>query len=63
LPEIHDEPVFDGYRNGGCRSGGGEAPENVMKNNDFYRAQKEKQGTLPVSVGQTLQIPNITDQP
>jgi hypothetical protein len=39
LPEIHGEPVFHGYRKGGCRSGGGEAPENVMKNNDFYRAQ------------------------
>jgi hypothetical protein len=37
-PEIHDEPVFDGYRKGGCRSGGGEAPKNVMKNDDFYRA-------------------------
>ena len=22
-----------------CRSGGGEAPKNVMKNDDFYRAQ------------------------
>jgi len=31
LPETHDEPVFDGYRKGGCRSGGGEAPKNVMK--------------------------------
>ena len=38
IPEIHDEPVFDGYRKGGCRSGGGEAPKNVMKNDDFYRA-------------------------
>jgi hypothetical protein len=35
LPEIHDEPVFNGYRKGGCRSGGGEAPKNVMKNDDF----------------------------
>jgi hypothetical protein len=38
IPEIRDEPVFDGYRKGGCRSGGGEAPKNVMKNDDFYRA-------------------------
>ena len=38
LPEIHDEPVFDRYRKGGCHSGGGEAPKNVMKNDDFYRA-------------------------
>jgi len=38
LPEIHDEPVFDGYRKGGCRSGGGKVPENVMNNNDFPRA-------------------------
>jgi len=57
IPEILDEPVFDGYRKGGfsplvrdgghekipmvsslCRSGGGEAPKNVMKNDDFYRA-------------------------
>jgi hypothetical protein len=38
LPETHDEPVFDGYRKGGCRSGGGEAPKNVMKNDDFSRA-------------------------
>ncbi|MCX6691686.1 MAG: hypothetical protein NTW33_06435, partial [Methanoregula sp.] len=22
LPEFHDEPVFDGYRKGGCRIGG-----------------------------------------
>jgi hypothetical protein len=42
LPEIHDEPVFDGYRKGGCRSGGGEAPKNVMKNDDFYRAGSSK---------------------
>jgi len=41
IPEIHDEPVFDGYRKGGCRSGGGEAPKNVMKNDDFYRAEKK----------------------
>ena len=40
IPEIRDEPVFDGYRKGGCRSGGGEAPKNVMKNDDFYRAEK-----------------------
>jgi len=33
-----DVPVFNGYRKGGCRSGGGEAPKNVMKNDDFYRA-------------------------
>ena len=39
IPEIRDEPVFDGYRKGGCRSGGGEAPKNVMKNDDFYRAK------------------------
>jgi len=59
LPEIHDEPVFDGYRKGDmcrarwqdrfekrvirpslkCRSGWGEVPENVMKNDDFYRAK------------------------
>jgi len=38
LPEIHDEPVSDGYHKGGCRSGGGEAPKNVMINDDFYRA-------------------------
>jgi len=25
------ETVFDGYRKGGCHSGGGEAPENVSK--------------------------------
>ncbi len=79
LLEIHDEPVFDGYRKGGCsllgrdgghekipkvsslcRSGGyqledilmdifsslpfpagtANAPKNVMKNDDFYRAAK-----------------------
>jgi hypothetical protein len=40
IPEIRDEPVFDGYRKGGCRSGGGEAPKNVMKNDDFYRTKK-----------------------
>ena len=39
IPEIHDEPVFDGYRKGGCRSGGGEAPKNVVKNDDFYRTK------------------------
>ena len=58
IPEIHDEPVFDGYRKGGfsplvrdsehekipkgsslCRSGGGEAPKNVVKTDDFYRAK------------------------
>jgi hypothetical protein len=77
IPEIHDEPVFDGYRKGGfsplvrdgehekipkvsslCRSGGDQledvhldiffslpfpartanAPKNVVKNDDFYRA-------------------------
>jgi hypothetical protein len=38
LPDSHDEPVFDGYHKGGCRSGGGEAPKNVMKNDDFYIA-------------------------
>ncbi|MCX6692351.1 MAG: hypothetical protein NTW33_09990, partial [Methanoregula sp.] len=35
--EIHVEPVFHGYRKGGCRSGGGKAPKNVRKNDDFYR--------------------------
>jgi len=24
-----------------CRSGGGEAPKKVMKNDDFYRAEKK----------------------
>jgi len=57
-PEINDEPVFDGYPKGGCRSGGDQledvhldiffslpfpartanTPKNVMKNDDFYRA-------------------------
>jgi len=30
--------VFDWYRKGGCHSGGGETPENVRKNEVFYRA-------------------------
>ena len=42
LPEILDKLVFDGYRKGGCRSGGGEAPKNVVKNDDFYRAENKK---------------------
>jgi len=32
------ETVFAGYRKGGCHSGGGEAPENVSKEDVFYRA-------------------------
>ena len=36
--KIHADTDFHGYRKGSCRSGGGEAPKNVMKNDDFYRA-------------------------
>ena len=37
--EIYVGTDFHGYHKGGCRSGGGEAPKNVMKNDDFYRAE------------------------
>jgi hypothetical protein len=31
-----------------CRSGGGEAPKNVMKTDDFYRAKNQKQDLIPL---------------
>jgi len=46
IPEIHDEPVFDGYRKGGCRSGGDQLE-------DFL---KEIFSSLPIPMG-TANIP------
>jgi hypothetical protein len=43
--------VFDGYRKGGCHSGRGEAPENVSKNEVFYRANRTLYGASPVTEG------------
>jgi hypothetical protein len=36
--DIHVYADFHRYLKGGCHSGGGEAPKNVRKNDDFYRA-------------------------
>jgi hypothetical protein len=38
LPKIHDEPVFDEYRMGGCRVGGGEAPKERYKKRSFLQS-------------------------
>jgi hypothetical protein len=38
MTDIHVDADFHRYLKGGCHSGGGEAPKNVIKNDDFYRA-------------------------
>jgi hypothetical protein len=44
--DLHAEPVFHRYPKGGCHSGGGKAPENVMRNDDFYRGKKRVRSDL-----------------